>query len=149
MAPPTGNTVEFESTNKGNSNKDGTTISTFNRSRSSWLDYYATTPSSDPNRGAIWDARYNKLDPDCIAFVGNEAEFLNTILSNHGYNCALIPSHNKGFVQSVHNCFVYEDEAGKHSVVGVKGTYFNSPWKVIPVKDSFIPLKMANTREFR
>ena len=41
MAPPTGNTVEFESTDKGNSNKDGTTVSTFNRGRSSWLDYCA------------------------------------------------------------------------------------------------------------
>ena len=60
--------------------------------------------------------------------------------------CLIMPSSNKGLIQFLHNCFVFKDGQGVNSTVGKRGTYFNSPWKALPIKESMQPLKASTTR---
>ena len=57
--------------------------------------------------------------------------------------CLIMPSSNKGLIQFLHNCFVFKDGQGVNSTVGKRGTYFNSPWKAFPIKESMQPLKAS------
>ena len=111
--------------------------------RSNWIDFYSKSSNIDPNRGAIWDSRYDICDKCVVESSNQEAELLNFFLSNQGYNFALIPSLEKGKIQCVHNCFVYEDSSdGSQSVFGIKGVHFSSPWKAIPSNQLVTKLRM-------
>ena len=96
-------------------------------SKMTWNDYYVELAKCDTDRGALVDSKFNAYDESCRAFMDDEAELLNTVLANQGFVFALLPSTTKGFVQSMHNCFVYEDQKGTNIIVGIKGSYFSSP----------------------
>ena len=89
--------------------------------RQNWIDFYARSIAVDTNRGAIWNDRYNVFDSAVKEIVDQEAELLNFMLSNQGFNFSLIPGEDKGSVLCIHNCFVHEDARdGSQSLIGLK-----------------------------
>ena len=109
----------------------------------SWINFYSKSSHTDHTRGAIWNDRYDICDEAVNEVASQEAELLNFFLANQSYDFAVAPSWEKGNVQCMHNCFVSEDESnGVQRLIGVKGIYFSSPWKMLPCKSLISHLKI-------
>ena len=143
MAPPlTGNAVTFVATDT----VDDVPVPPPVQGPTGWINYYHELAKIDPDRDSTLLSRHGIYDTPSRDIVDDEAEFLNVILANQGFNFALVPSSTKGDIQILHNCFVYEDDKGSNSVIAIKGLHFTSPWKVIPIKEAISSIKVTSTR---
>ena len=92
-----------------------------------WIDYYIRSLQGRP---AVVNSIYNEL---VDGYLNNDEKHLNSILEHQKLNFILVPSTNKGHLHCIHHCSVYEDDlSGKQIIVGIHGTRFTSPWKVLP-----------------
>ena len=77
MADPTGNTIEFATTE--------VTDRTMTGAKSNWIDCCMAVSKDDNNRGALMDSKYDQFNKACVEHNNNKAELLNAALANQGF----------------------------------------------------------------
>ena len=108
-----------------------------------WLDYYRTV-------GEGLEEEEAAVSPNAISieYLNSEEKLLNAVLEHPRYNVLLVPSTKRGSLHVLHHCSVYEDEtSGKQLVIGVNGTRFASPWRVLLTAKAIAPLKPPGKRK--
>ena len=74
-------------------------------------------------------------------------KFNASVGDNPSFNFMLLPSNENGHLQVLHCVSIFEDQSEETlSLIGVFGTRFNSPWKVIDRDSLTVPLKKPSRR---
>ena len=108
-----------------------TTMTTLSR-HASWVDYYVKASEELQGPSEIVSEGYDAFNDLVENYLNDISKFNNSIETHPNFNFLLLPSSSKGTLNVVHCVSLFDDFTDESShLVGVHGTRFNSPWKVI------------------
>ena len=114
----------------------------------SWLDYYIKASEEPQGPSSICregNSVFNKL---VESYLQDDAKFNDKIDQNPNFNFLLLPSSTRGTLNVFHCNFLFEDTTEEETLlIGVNGTRFNSPWKVISSKHLTSPLRKPTRKK--
>ena len=123
------------------------TMTTSNRRHLSWIDYYIKASEELHGPSATCEGGHSTFDRLPDEYIKDEAKFIRLVEENPGFNFLLLPTSVKGLLNVVHCNSAFSNSIDDTvSLIGVNGTRFNSPWKVIDTDKVTAPMRQPSRR---
>ena len=124
-----------------------TTTTQPNKRHVSWLDYYIKASEELSGPAAVCDGGYGTYDRLAEGYLDDPSKFVKRVEENPLFNFVLLPTVNKGYLNVVHCISAFEDFSNDEVVIiGIHGTRFSSPWKVLEVDRTTRPTRKPSRR---
>ena len=115
------------------------------RKHLSWVDYYIKAAEELQGPIAVFENGYSVYDSLVESYINDSTKFIDKIERNPNFSFLLLPTATRGVLNVTHCNTLFED-ASETIIIGVNGTRFTSPWKVISSDNVVKPLRTPSRR---